>query len=148
MGFPPFSGDTPEATIRKILSKSMSINIENNMYRKNSKEVISFINGLLEEKMTERLGMASSALGNIKEHSFFGKSFNWHQIENGSCENFMSIVKVNVQPLPKKALNSVEMAKFLPNIDEKLLKTINQNVFKGFDYVDESFLKLNSLVDL
>ncbi len=140
MGFPPFQGETTDATIKRVLNKSMSVDLENNMFRNNSKQVVSFLNGLMEENSIERLGMPNSSLGNIREHPFFGSKLNWEQMENfDSCKHFSSLIKVDVTPFPKKTLNLNELRNILPNIDEKLLKTIDQNVFKEFDFFDERF---------
>lgn len=140
MGFPPFQGETTDATIKRVLNKSMSVDMENNMFRNNSKQVVSFLNGLMYEKSVERLGMPNSSLGNIRDHPFFGSKLNWQQMENfESCENFSSLIKVDVIPFPKKTLNKNEIRSILPNIDEKLLKTIDQNVFRGFDFFDDRF---------
>ena len=135
MGFTPFSGEDEEEICRNVLMK----NIDDSFKNVKSEEIISFFNGLFQEKPKERLGMPLTSLGNIKQHSFFGQNFKWAPIEHGNNFDAISMVKIDARPLPKLVLNSNEISKLLPSIDGKLLKTMDQNVFSGFDFVDEGF---------
>ena len=132
-GFVAFSGDDEEEIVRNIFMK----NIDDSYKKLNNDSAKLFFDGLFVEKPTERLGMEHSSLGNIREHSFFGKKFKWSQIEQANNDfESISSVKLDACPLPKQVLNSSEINKLLPSIDSKLLKTIDQTLFEGFDYVD------------
>jgi hypothetical protein len=131
-GFVAFSGDDEEEIARNILMK----NIDDNYDKIKNDSAKSFFDGLFLEKPTERLGMEHSSLGNIRDHSFFGKKFKWSQIEQANEFESFSSVKLEACPLPKQVLDLNEINKLLPSIDGKLLKTIDQTLFEGFDYVD------------
>jgi hypothetical protein len=137
-GFPPFQGENEEDIYKNILTR----NFDDNFDKVKSANIRKFLNELIDENSNERLGMTHSSFGKIREHNFFGKGFDWKQIEN--CSND-SKVKKEMRPMPKQALSSTELGKYLTNMDGRLLKTLDQNLFKDFDYISEEFFKSNQL---
>jgi hypothetical protein len=138
MGFSPFECQSEEDICKNILSRS----IDESFDKINSNNFKKFINELFDESPNERLGMKHSSFGKIREHDFFGKAFDWKKVENCSNNN---TVKKEMRPMPKQALNSAELGRYLTSIDGRLLKTLDQNLFKDFDYVNEEFFKSNQL---
>jgi len=131
-GFSPFQGQDKDEIYKNILKR----NIDDSFDKISSSNLKKFINEIFDENSNERLGMAQSSFGKIREHDFFGKGFDWKQIEN--CSND-STVKKEMRPLPKQALSSTELGRYLPSIDGRLLKTLDQNLFKDFDFINEEF---------
>ena len=131
-GFSPFQGQDKNEIYKNILTRS----IDDSFDKISSNNLKKFINELIDENSNERLGTTQSSFGKIREHDFFGKEFDWKQIEN--CSNG-STVKKEMRPMPKQALSSTELSKYLPSIDGRLLKTLDQNLFKDFDFLNEEF---------
>jgi hypothetical protein len=135
-GFSPFQGEDKDEIYKNILSRS----IDDSFDKINSNNFKKFINELFDESPNERLGMKHSSFGKIRKHDFFGKAFDWKKVENCSNNN---TIKKEMRPMPKQALSSAELGRYLTSIDGRLVKTLDQNLFKDFDYVNEEFFKSN-----
>ena len=83
--------------------------------------------------------MTSSPLGKIREHSFFGKNFEWLLVEEGKSDGVG--IETDVHTCLSQDLSSTESDKLLTNIDSELVKAIDQTLFEEFDYVNDAYFK-------
>ena len=133
--YSPFHGDDEEKLFKAI--KEGEVKYPASF----SEEAKSFIKCLLEKEPIKRLGMPTSSHGNIRENKFFSK-IDWIRLQNRQVE----------PPYMPKLKASTDHSNFdvgfpssgkpkLSQIDKKLLKTIDEAIFKGFSFMSKDFDK-------
>ena len=131
-GYSPFHGDDEEQLFEAIQKFDV-------LYPSTiSEQSTSCIRCLLERDPIKRLGMKTSPFGDIRKHPFFSK-IDWVKLENRQVE----------PPFKPKVKSPNDVSNFDPDftseqprlsqIDGKLLKTIDEEIFKGFSFVNKGF---------
>ena len=131
-GYSPFHGDDEEQLFEAIQKFDV-------LYPSTiSEQSTSCIRCLLERDPVKRLGMKTSPFGEIRKHAFFSK-IDWVKLENRQIE----------PPFKPKVKSPNDVSNFDPDftseqprlsqIDGKLLKTIDEEIFKGFSFVNKGF---------
>lgn len=132
--YSPFYGNDEEQLYKAIQSKDVRYP---DGFSEDSK---SFIKCLLERDVNKRLGMRTSPYGNIRENKFFSK-IDWVKLQNRQIEppfrpkiatlsdtsNFDEFLTATVNPK-------------LSQMDKQLLKTIDEEIFKGFSFVSKELI--------
>ena len=131
-GYSPFHGEDEEQLFHAIQEFDV-------LYPESlSEHAATCIKMLLEREPNKRLGMKNSPYGDIRHHPFFAK-IDWQKLENFQIE----------PPFKPKVKSAADVANFDPDfisespklsqIDGKLLKTIDEEIFKGFSFVNKNF---------
>lgn len=132
-GYSPFHGEDEEELFNAIQHNDVP-------YPSNiSESSISCVKMLLERDPIKRLGMKSSPYGRIRKHPFFSK-IDWNKIKNKQLEPpFVPTIKsaLDVSNFDADFINEQPR---LSQIDGKLLKTIDGEIFKGFSFVNNEFM--------
>jgi hypothetical protein len=132
--YSPFYGNDEAQLYKAIQSKDVRYP---DSFSEDSK---SFIKCLLERDVNKRLGMRTSPYGNIRENKFFSK-IDWVKLQNRQIEppfrpkiatlsdtsNFDEFLTANINPK-------------LSQMDKQLLKTIDEDIFKGFSFVSKELI--------
>ena len=131
-GYSPFHGDDEEQLFEAI--QKFDVLYPSTL----SEQATSCIKSLLERDPHKRLGMKTSPYGDIRGHPFFSK-IDWHRLENRQIE----------PPFKPKVKSVADVSNFDPDftteqprlsqIDGKLLKTIDEEIFRGFSFVNKGF---------
>jgi len=132
-GYSPFHGEDEEELFNAI--QHNDVPYPNNI----SESSISCVKMLLERDPIKRLGMKSSPYGRIRKHPFFSR-IDWNKIKNKQLEPpFVPTIKsaLDVSNFDADFINEQPR---LSQIDGKLLKTIDGEIFKGFSFVNNEFM--------
>ena len=131
-GYSPFHGEDEEQLFQAI--QEFDVLYPNSI----SEQSTSIVKMLLERDPVKRLGMKTSPYGNIRDHPFFSK-IDWNRLESRQME----------PPFKPKVKSPYDVSNFDPDftsenprlsqIDGKLLKTIDEEIFKGFSFVMKGF---------
>jgi serine/threonine protein kinase len=131
-GYSPFHGDDEEQLFEAI--QKFDVLYPSTL----SEQSTACIKSLLERDPVKRLGMKTSPYGDIRGHSFFSK-IDWMRLESRQIE----------PPFKPKVKSSADVSNFDPDftteqprlsqIDGKLLKTIDEEIFRGFSFVNKGF---------
>lgn len=130
-GYPPFTGDDDDQFYRAI--KEGPIKCPPIFFNDKSK---SLVLNLLERDPTKRLGVKGSPYGDARKHEYF-ENLDWKKLQN--CE---------IEPGFKPKVNSpADLSNFnkdltgekpkLSQMDKKLQKTIDNNIFRGFSFTSK-----------
>ena len=131
-GSSPFHGSDEEDLFREIMVSP--VKYPNSL----SDTAKSFVKCLLERDVTKRLGSVTSPFGSIKKHSFFLNKIDWDRLENGTLEPpFKPRVKSPIDLAYIDTEFTLD-APVLSKMDGKLLSTIDEDIFRGFSFVNES----------
>jgi len=135
-GQPPFEADNEDDLFESILHDDVLYPVWL------SREAVSVLKGFMHKNVSKRLGCVAAHGGEeaIKHHSFF-KSINWIEMENRAVKPpFRPKIKSR-----KDVLNfDTEFTKEEPTltpINLEVVKTINQDEFKGFSFYNTQFGK-------
>ena len=132
-GYSPFHGDDQDQLFKAI--KGADLKFPSGF----SEPSKTFIKCMLERDPVKRLGMKTSMHGNIRSHTFFSK-IDWNKIENRMVEPpFKPKVKSPADISNFETEHTMAKAK-LSQIDDKLLKTIDDDIFKGFSFVGRDLI--------
>lgn len=131
-GYSPFHGEDEEELFKSI--QYNDVPYPNNI----SESSISCVKMLLERDPLKRLGMKSSPYGRIRKHPFFIK-IDWQRLKNRQVEP--PFVPTCKSPLDVSNFDSdfVNESPRLSQIDGKLLKTIDGEIFNGFSFINSEF---------
>lgn len=137
-GQPPFEADNEDDLFESILHDDVLYPVWL------SKEAVSILKGFMNKKVVKRLGCVAAHGGEeaIKHHSFF-RSIDWEKLEKRQ-------VKPPFRPKIKSKKDVVnfdsEFTKeepVLTPINPELVKTIDQEEFKGFSFFNKDFGRLS-----
>lgn len=131
-GYSPFHGEDEEQLFQAIQEFDV-------LYPSSiSEQSTLMVKRLLERDPVKRLGMKTSPYGNIREHPFFDK-IDWTRLESRQIE----------PPFKPKVKSVYDVSNFDPDftsetprlsqIDVKLLKTIDEEIFRDFSFVSKNF---------
>ena len=134
-GFPPFFQED-ENKLRIAITRSDA------KYPSHfTEDSTSFIKRLIEKDAHKRLGMIKSPYGNIRESKFFAK-IDWIQLQNRQIEPpFRPKLKARGDFSNFDESMIAIVSPKLSQMDKQLLKTIDENIFEGFNFVSEELLK-------
>lgn len=129
-GTSPFVGDHEDVLFQSILQSRITFP------KYLSKEAMSFLKGLLERSVCNRLGYSPRA--NIREHRFF-KTLDWDRLERREQDPpFTPNVKSAVDTDNFDPEFTNDPAQLSP-VDTALIQSINQSEFAGFSFVNNDF---------
>lgn len=131
-GYSPFHGDDEEQLFQAIQEHDV-------LYPSSMNEASAVcVRQLLERDPTRRLGVRTSPHGDIRLHPFFAR-IDWNKLENKQIE----------PPFKPKVKSPTDVSNFDPDftsemprlsqIDVKLLKTIDDEIFRGFSFIERGF---------
>lgn len=131
-GYSPFHGEDEEQLFQAIQEFDV-------LYPSSiSEQSTLMVKRLLERDPVKRLGMKTSPYGSIREHPFFSK-IDWARLETRQIE----------PPFKPKVKSVYDVSNFDPDftsetprlsqIDVKLLKTIDEEIFKDFSFISKDF---------
>lgn len=131
-GYSPFHGEDEEELFQAI--QHHDVPYPNSI----SDNSVSCVKMLLERDPLKRLGMKTCPHGNIRNHSFFSK-IDWRKLENREIE----------PPFKPKVKSATDVSNFDPDftsetprlsqIDSKLIKTIDEEIFRGFSFINRGY---------
>ncbi len=131
-GYSPFHGDDEEQLFQAI--QEFDVLYPTTL----SDHSANFIKMLLERDPQKRLGMRTSPYGDIRKHPFYSR-IDWNKLENRQIE----------PPFKPKVKSAFDVSNFDPDftteqprlskIDGKLLKTIDEDIFRGFSFINKDF---------
>ncbi|XP_040565028.1 calcium-independent protein kinase C [Lepeophtheirus salmonis] len=137
-GQPPFEADNEDDLFESILHDDVLYPVWL------SREAVSILKGFMQKNVSKRLGCVAAHGGEeaIKGHSFF-KGLNWKDLEARKIKPpFKPKIKSK-----KDAMNfDTEFTKedpVLTPVNAEIVRTINQEEFKGFSFYNTDFGKLN-----
>ncbi|CAB4061628.1 PRKCE [Lepeophtheirus salmonis] len=135
---PPFEADNEDDLFESILHDDVLYPVWL------SREAVSILKGFMQKNVSKRLGCVAAHGGEeaIKGHSFF-KGLNWKDLEARKIKPpFKPKIKSK-----KDAMNfDTEFTKedpVLTPVNAEIVRTINQEEFKGFSFYNTDFGKLN-----
>ncbi len=155
-GYSPFHGEDEEELFQAI--QHHDVPYPNSI----SDNSVSCVKMLLERDPLKRLGMKTCPHGNIRNHSFFSK-IDWRKLENREIEppfkpkvvsliifikTFSAFTYCFILFFQQKK-SATDVSNFDPDftsetprlsqIDSKLIKTIDEEIFRGFSFINRGY---------
>ena len=127
-GRSPFHGEDEEQVFHAILTAPVVF--PNSM----SDAAKSFIRCLLERDTNKRLGSETSPYGRIRSQPFFLGKIDWPRLEKREVEPPYKPKLKSPMDLSYVDTEYTSLTPRLSKLDGKLLKTIDDSIFRGFSF--------------
>uniref|UniRef100_A0A6G1SA44 protein kinase C n=1 Tax=Aceria tosichella TaxID=561515 RepID=A0A6G1SA44_9ACAR len=133
-GQPPFEAENEDDLFEAILHEDVLYPVWL------SREAVSILRGFMTKNVSRRLGCVASQGGEqaILDHPFF-KDIDWVALEAKKVKPPFKPKIKNARDVSNFDVDFLKEEPILTPVDPKILKTINQDEFRDFSYINEYF---------